>query len=247
VWTGSEMIVWGGRDGSLFFNTGGRYKPAAGTWTPTNSGTEVPSARASHTAVWTGSEMIVWGGSDGSLYFNTGGRYAPAGNLWAPTSTGASAPSARGDHSAVWTGSEMIVWGGRQTAASLATGARYCALPCSSLPPAGSPRLTLSRSGVTATLSWTALAGATRYDLVRGGLSPLRASGGNFTTATDACLADNTSLTSAADPSLSSPGDGPWYLVRGLNCGGNGTYDSGAASQAGSRDAEVNASSHACP
>src|SRR5262249_30538869 len=27
VWTGSEMIVWGGFDGTSYFNTGGRYNP----------------------------------------------------------------------------------------------------------------------------------------------------------------------------------------------------------------------------
>lgn len=27
VWTGSEMIVWGGYDGAGYFDTGGRYAP----------------------------------------------------------------------------------------------------------------------------------------------------------------------------------------------------------------------------
>ena len=40
VWTGSDMIVWGGQAGSLgyYFDTGGRYDPAADTWTPTSTG-----------------------------------------------------------------------------------------------------------------------------------------------------------------------------------------------------------------
>jgi len=62
IWTGSEMIVWGGTHGNVsFFNTGGRYNPSTDTWTPT-SASNAPTARAYHTAVWTGSEMIVWGG-----------------------------------------------------------------------------------------------------------------------------------------------------------------------------------------
>src|SRR5439155_17250431 len=62
VWTGSEMIVWGGFAGfSGFLNTGGRDTPSADSWTPTSI-TNAPGARDSHTAVWTGSEMIVWGG-----------------------------------------------------------------------------------------------------------------------------------------------------------------------------------------
>ena len=60
VWTGSEMIVWGGLDGS-YLNTGGRYNPATDNWTATST-TDAPAARDRHTAVWTGSEMIVWGG-----------------------------------------------------------------------------------------------------------------------------------------------------------------------------------------
>ena len=59
VWTGSEMIVWGGNYAT---NTGGRYNPSTDSWTATSL-TNAPSARADHTAVWTGSEMIVWGGS----------------------------------------------------------------------------------------------------------------------------------------------------------------------------------------
>jgi hypothetical protein len=53
VWTGSEMIVWGGYGGS-FFNTGGRYNPATDSWTATNTA-NAPSGRSSHTAVWSGS------------------------------------------------------------------------------------------------------------------------------------------------------------------------------------------------
>ena len=61
VWTGSEMIVWGGGNNSGNLDTGGRYNPATDSWTPTAT-INAPSARAYHTAVWTGSEMVVWGG-----------------------------------------------------------------------------------------------------------------------------------------------------------------------------------------
>ena len=61
VWTGSEMIVWGGDSGSTFLNTGGRYNPSTDSWIATST-TNAPQGRESHTAVWTGSEMIVWGG-----------------------------------------------------------------------------------------------------------------------------------------------------------------------------------------
>jgi N-acetylneuraminic acid mutarotase len=130
VWTGSEMIVWGGggRSFSSDVNTGGRYNPSTDTWTATST-INTPSARAVHTAVWTGSEMVVWGGMfyDGTFhYLNTGGRYNPSTNTWTASNT-TNAPDARINHTAVWTGSEMIVWGGAPDVnfGDLNTGGRY--------------------------------------------------------------------------------------------------------------------------
>jgi N-acetylneuraminic acid mutarotase len=128
VWTGSEMIVWGGYSEDVnphFLNTGGRYNPSTDSWTPTSL-TNTPTRRSGHTAVWTGSEMIVWGGSTIATYgVNTGGRYNPTTNSWTVTST-ANAPLARSRHTAVWTGSEMIVWGGYvDHVGDVNTGGRY--------------------------------------------------------------------------------------------------------------------------
>src|SRR6266481_5471049 len=110
VWTGSEMIVWGGTQSVTDRDTGKKYNPSTDSWVAINM-TNAPEARDQHTAVWTGSEMIVWGGFNGVSYFNTGGRYNPTTNSWTATST-TNAPTARDQHTAVWTGSEMIVWGG---------------------------------------------------------------------------------------------------------------------------------------
>jgi N-acetylneuraminic acid mutarotase len=124
VWTGSEMIVWGGAAGANAFNTGGRYNPSTNSWTATST-TNTPSGRDSHTAVWTGSEMIVWGGFGNGSYFNTGGRYTPSTDSWTATST-TNAPSGRDSHTAVWSGSEMIVWGGFGCGSTdFNTGGRY--------------------------------------------------------------------------------------------------------------------------
>ena len=124
VWTGSEMIIWGGYfygPGYQPQNTGGRYNPNTDSWTTTST-TNAPSARDGHTAVWTGSDMLVWGGSGDSL-FNTGGKYEPGTDSWTATST-TNAPSGRSLHAAIWTGSEMIVWGGLNNGL-LETGGRY--------------------------------------------------------------------------------------------------------------------------
>jgi N-acetylneuraminic acid mutarotase len=128
VWTGTEMIVWGGDDLSpAEFNTGGRYNPSTNSWTATST-SNAPAPRSLHTAVWTGSEMLIWGGSNllTQTDFNTGGRYNPSTNSWTATST-VNAPSARYEHTAVWAGSKMIVWGGidHNPISVLNTGGRY--------------------------------------------------------------------------------------------------------------------------
>jgi hypothetical protein len=124
IWTGSEMIIWGGQGGgSTYLNTGGRYSPGTDAWTATGT-TGAPTARRWHTAVWTSTEMIIWGGGNNSTTFNTGARYSPTTNTWIATGT-AGAPSERHFHTAVWTGSEMIVWGGSSGASVLDTGGRY--------------------------------------------------------------------------------------------------------------------------
>jgi N-acetylneuraminic acid mutarotase len=127
VWTGAEMIVWGGDSGSGRYNSGGRYNPSTDNWTFTSMGAGVPSARRYHSAVWTGTEMIVWGGEQeqSPVWVNTGARYNPTTDSWTPTSTSTGVPVRRSDHTAVWTGSEMIVWGGSDSVTYQDTGGRY--------------------------------------------------------------------------------------------------------------------------
>jgi N-acetylneuraminic acid mutarotase len=120
IWTGTEMIVWGGNEGS-YLNTGSKYNPTTNTWTAINL-TNAPSARSLHTAIWTGTEMIVWGGYGGS-YLNIGSKYNPTTNTWTAINL-TNAPSARSRHTAIWTGTEMIVWGGNG-GSYLNTGSKY--------------------------------------------------------------------------------------------------------------------------
>ena len=125
VWTGSEMIIWGGWNGVTEYNIGSRYNPGADSWSPTSTGASVPAGRYYHAAIWTGTQMIVWGGS--SLNLNTGGRYNPSTDSWTQTSTGVNVPAGRSYPTAVWTGTEMIVWGGATLdfATRFNTGGRY--------------------------------------------------------------------------------------------------------------------------
>jgi N-acetylneuraminic acid mutarotase len=122
VWTGSEMIIWGGFGQRGQSNTGSRYNPATDSWLATST-TNVPTARDYHTAVWTGTDMIIWGGLDNNEFLNTGGRYNPNTDSWTPTSL-ANAPSGRSGHTVVWAGGEMIVWGGVGQGVELNTSGR---------------------------------------------------------------------------------------------------------------------------
>ncbi len=107
VWTGNEMIVWGGGNPGR----GAKYYPETDTWIPISS-TNAPTTTGS--AVWTGSEMIVWVGANS-------GRYNPATDSWTTIPNGPA-----GGGTVVGTGSEMIVWagGGGDTIPSRTVGAR---------------------------------------------------------------------------------------------------------------------------
>ena len=118
LWTGAEMLVWGGSYESTYFGDGARYDPIGNSWTPMTT-TGAPSPRRQHSTVWTGSEMIVWGGSD-----YTGGRYDPIGDMWTPVST-LNAPISASGYIAMWTGSAMIVFGRHSDGGFAAAGGRY--------------------------------------------------------------------------------------------------------------------------
>ncbi|MCR4318356.1 MAG: hypothetical protein NUW37_18595 [Planctomycetes bacterium] len=110
IWTGSKMLIWGGRDAGGDLNDGGVFDPIANSWSSmSNSG--APSRRYGYSAVWTGTKMIIWGGNDGTNVVNDGFAFDPVSNSWS-TISNLSAPSARSRHLSVWTGSKIIIWGG---------------------------------------------------------------------------------------------------------------------------------------
>jgi N-acetylneuraminic acid mutarotase len=129
LWTGTEMVIWGGHDNVNLLNTGALYNPTTDTWRPMATA-NAPTARTwTYFPVWTGTELIVWGGANLNLSttFNTGARYNPTTDTWTPMST-TGAPSGRNRASMIWTGKEMVMFGGATGAGSgtyVNTGARY--------------------------------------------------------------------------------------------------------------------------
>lgn len=114
VWTGSEIVLFGGRGaGDAVSGVGARWAHATGWSAISTQG--APSARVGASAVWSPSagRVIVWGGAGkyGAAAAG-GGRYAPSDDAWSAVSN---APfAARVGHVAVWDGAHarMIVWGG---------------------------------------------------------------------------------------------------------------------------------------
>ncbi len=120
VWTGDDLLVWGGTDLATNLNSGGRYQRAANVWSPLTTN-NAPSPRAEHTAIWDGTRMIVWGGADAAGFLNSGGLYDPLTDVWTSTQQGTNASPARAQHAAVWTGSEMVVHGGYRADSQVGT------------------------------------------------------------------------------------------------------------------------------
>jgi hypothetical protein len=96
---------------------------------------------------------------------------------------------------------------------------------------------------------WSPRPGATGYDIVRGDLGQLRATGGNFAFGfvTETCVDSAVEGTSVGDTATPPDGEGYWYLVRAEDAGGQGSYDTGRASQVDHRDDEIAASGNDCP
>lgn len=117
VWTGSEMLVWGGNGTE---NSGARYDPATDSWTPMSM-SNGPISGYTQFTVWTGSEMIVWlGDSTADKVFVA--RYNPKENTWKSINLTGVPVSGFWAEAGVWTGQDLIVWAGSN---SKIRGARY--------------------------------------------------------------------------------------------------------------------------
>jgi len=132
VWTGQEVLVWGGSlsaemgahpdqvetgvlhldddsapipIGSVSFADGAAYDPAADDWRPIAAAPF--TGGYGDRAVWTGQRMLVWSAEQTRL-----AAYDPAADEWqvlpAPPEPAAERPAV----TLVWTGTEAILWGG---------------------------------------------------------------------------------------------------------------------------------------
>jgi hypothetical protein len=92
AWTGSRLLIWGGKAASKWpgpvttLGDGAQYDPARDRWTPMSS-VNAPSARMDATVAWTGRRLVVVGGvseqSRGAA-LRDGGVYDPVADRWTP-------------------------------------------------------------------------------------------------------------------------------------------------------------------
>ena len=129
VWTGSQLLAWGGYE---FVGSGDEHPDADGfafdaaarTWEPLPA--SPLGGRASPADAWTGRELVIWGGSiglpSGEGYAADGAAYDPLTRAWRslpPAPISGRAPFS------VWTGDELIVWGNADRGSRMRDGAAY--------------------------------------------------------------------------------------------------------------------------
>ncbi|MEV6820295.1 hypothetical protein AB0M72_16225 [Nocardiopsis dassonvillei] len=116
VWSGEEVLVWGGHAGSQrdSFSDGAAYSPENDTWRRLpDSGLE---SRTDHSAVMVGGRMLVWGGFT-PTYENEwdahlardGALYDPERDVWEPISA---APESRSRARGVVADGHVVFGGG---------------------------------------------------------------------------------------------------------------------------------------
>ena len=240
VWTGREMVVWGGQAADGFpFDTGGRYDPASDGWAAMST-VNAPSARTGFTATWTGSLMVVWGGvSTGVL--NNGRRYALDHSV---DNDGDGLSECDGDcndqNADVYPGRPEICDGLDNDCNAIIDDPVDTdgdgVLLCQDCDPvdAGAHAIPAEIAVVVfeqdrETLIWESAApGAgvgTLHDVLRGSLSEFPVGSGGSGT----CISSGIAGSTTTDSTMPALGTGRWYLVRGRNGCGVGTYGSTTA------------------
>jgi hypothetical protein len=117
AWTGTTMIVWGGRPSTSATTApmadGAELNPKTNTWL------SVPPSpiggRGFVRGVWTNAtrELVIWGGSSGMSGLADGAAYSPAKRIWRVLAKSPLSP--RINHALLPVGSKVLVYGGRTT------------------------------------------------------------------------------------------------------------------------------------
>lgn len=96
-------------------------------------------------------------------------------------------------------------------------------------------------------LNWSSNISLVSYDVISGDLLRLRTGEGQFATAVLACIVNDLADTVLAFSDTPAPGEGFWFLARGINAATQTSYDGWGVSQTAPRDDGIEASGLACP
>jgi hypothetical protein len=107
VWTGRQVIMWGGGCCSMSTADGSAYDLARNVWEPIP---RAPLTPRHAPGVWTGTEMIVVGGMNFGSEFADGAAYNPTTRTWRMLPP---LPAPLTDETLTWTGTEVLVVGGK--------------------------------------------------------------------------------------------------------------------------------------
>lgn len=113
VWTGQEMIVWGGaadEESQDRLADGAAFDPSTNTWRTIATAPLEP--RFDHHAIWTGSEMLILGGAgrrDGAAYDPSTDSWRPIADSPFPPAPPSNMPGL-GRSAAIWASDRFFVW-----------------------------------------------------------------------------------------------------------------------------------------
>ncbi|MBC7884116.1 MAG: hypothetical protein H7X99_01475, partial [Saprospiraceae bacterium] len=91
----SNFMVWGGKNGSNFYNDGTIYYAASNIWSVMQTA-NAPSPRENHNLAMSSTDAMVWGGNMNSTQYYNGKIYNIATNIWNNVST-VNAPTVQGN------------------------------------------------------------------------------------------------------------------------------------------------------
>ena len=117
VWTGSELVVWGGCDASIpqcddfgegILTDGVAYDPATDSWRDLASSPLAPGVHPQ--GAWNGSEVLIYAGAVSAGDDLSAAAYDPEDDSWRSLTDPPMTP--RRYATAAWTGQYFVLWGG---------------------------------------------------------------------------------------------------------------------------------------
>ena len=77
VWTGTRMLIWGGRNNNGILSDGALYDPVTDTWATLSLGGGALAARYWGTTILAGDKVLIWGGKGIAGALGDGGVIPP--------------------------------------------------------------------------------------------------------------------------------------------------------------------------